>query len=164
MSSLNPDSIRKFAELIAWQRTHNPPATVEYAGSTYQVESRALDLDLDLEPTFHYPALTDRDLFTERTADALAKVRDVIMERGWIQGEMRTPDGVCLLGGIDAAAFGDRQHRAVQAVLERYLGSLIGLPHGINIPKWNDSDGRTFNEVITVLDGCIAWVKEKING
>lgn len=103
----------------------------------------------------------DKDRFSEQTVDDLTTLRDTLFERGWIQHEMRTDQGVCLLGGIGELPYHERQG-TIRLVLDQYLTEMDGEYH--TIPSWNDATGRTFGQVIEMLDGCIAWVKEKING
>jgi hypothetical protein len=105
----------------------------------------------------------EREMFTEQTVDELGRIRDTIIERGWIQGNARTADGVCLLGGIgETVGWHTRRQAVLAALLETYLGHLVGLGR-IDIPAWNDSPVRTVGEVIKVLDDCIVWVKGKID-
>jgi hypothetical protein len=150
------DQVRQFADLIVSQQDHGKLSGYRVRLTTGQVWGGVELHDM--------PTPTYREMFTERTVDDLGKVRDTILERGWIQGNAMTVDGVCLLGGIgETVGWRTRRNAILATVLEIYLGRLVGLGR-IGIHTWNDSPVRTFGEVITVLDDCIAWVKEKING
>ena len=108
------------------------------------------------------------------TSEVLNRAADVIEERGWTQGGDSNdqpwdgPNGVCLEGGIAAAAGLDRRFGgfpdlyngcpAYEAVVS-HLG-LNPMPKRGGAPimdavwQWNDKPGRTASEVIEVLRAC----------
>src|SRR5712664_469512 len=77
-----------------------------------------------------------------QTTQALIDGRRRI-EAGWIQGGMRSRDGVCLVGSISSEP-------EAQRLLQLALGSDV-------IPAWwNDTPGRTKEDVLALYDRAIS--------
>ena len=89
-----------------------------------------------------------------KTSEVIREARNVLFERGWIQGALERIDGVCLRGAVMTAVRGsylylmDTDVCLVNAA-EDIIGTQTG---GWSIPTWNDMGSRTFDEVIEVLD------------
>lgn len=119
---------------------------------------------------------------TETTAptpqQVLLRAADIIGERGWTQGDYINEAGcVCAVGAIRAAA-------AEQAGLDNFLDVLDGdavLPVGLSdaarraellagahvddpfggLVGWNDAEGRTADEVVTILRAAAEGGEER---
>jgi hypothetical protein len=65
------------------------------------------------------------------------------IEEGWCQGAMRTREGVCAVGAISY------NPKAVE-VLYRAFGGRS------SIPRWNDTPGRSREDVLALYDRAIA--------
>lgn len=115
-----------------------------------------------------------------KESEILEKAADVINERGWTQGrEVDRTGAVCLRGALRMAAgatidlkwYGaDGVHpfmtgpehprpseytRAIERVMGLLEHEVINL-----MPAWNDEQGRTKDEVITVLQHAAKLAKE----
>lgn len=90
-----------------------------------------------------------------RTSEVLYKGADLIVERGWNQGDAPGPNGeVCL---VQAVADVTRNHvtvwfRAIDAVSDFLGWQTVQGP----IHKWNDAKGRTAAEVVEVMRATAA--------
>lgn len=69
---------------------------------------------------------------------------DLLIDKGWIQGQSRSPRGFCAMGAIQEVCNGDRS-AASQASAQ-----LAGVING-NIATWNDLKGRKMDEVVDKL-------------
>ena len=105
--------------------------------------------------------LTEAEVYSPETVAELHRIRDVIIEQGWAQGDLRTDRAVCLLGGMYLAVPQARREHAIRWVLTRYLTETH--PGFGSIPAYNDQPGRTVHDILAFLDGAATWVKEKIN-
>jgi len=75
-----------------------------------------------------------------------------LIEQGWIQGAVRTHDGVCLMGSL-AIATTPSVHTHARALLKQAI-----LANGYRfdcIAHFNDAPGRTQAEVLAVYDEAI---------
>ena len=73
-------------------------------------------------------------------------VAKYIREHGWCQGEYHATDGrVCLVGALDSCFSNDYTNGEYRAV-QRKLG--VAGP----LSEWNDQEGRTVEEVLTILE------------
>lgn len=106
------------------------------------------------------------------TVEELQKMKDVLMEKGWCQGALiHGGDGsVCLLGAHNIVVHGV----VVPAQLSSHLwyqgptaealqnelvkGDWLGYSA---VSQFNDWPGRTFNEVLGLIDSAILTEKEK---
>lgn len=91
--------------------------------------------------------------------EVLTKMKELLMEKGWCQGTLRNDQGnLCLLGTLDQVYLNNDlltpYNRAAEAI-RRQIESR-------SISNWNDAVGRTFNEVIDILDAAILAEKEKL--
>ena len=112
---------------------------------------------------------------TENRAQAASDLRagaEHIGRVGWIQGRLvdsRQDDDlnacpVCALGGLNCAIYGEPRGligptmtvEEYDALYERRcraadaLGEQIGVP-GWDVPDWNDTDGRSKDEVVSAM-------------
>jgi hypothetical protein len=111
------------------------------------------------------PAITDAEKFCEQTVAELARAKEILIERGWVQGMLMSPDGYCLLGSVDAAT-GSHSHRAqvVREVLEEFLRHDDKIRSSASgVAGWNDHPQRTQAEVLDALHRAALWVKGKIS-
>ena len=93
----------------------------------------------------------------------LERTKKILDEEGWIQGELRTNEGFCLVGAMDQAGtdlFGcdneDYLHNASHAMtmVTEHVRELEGDDFSC-VEYWNDTDGRKVEEVIDCLDSVI---------
>ncbi len=112
--------------------------------------------------------VTDAEVYCERTAQEVSRMREIIMERGWVQHTLFKEGRVCLLGAASVLAGdleydeGFRRRKAVTTALTRYLAQQGLLdPYTGSLPQWNDAKGRTVGEVLDMLEQAAIWVKEK---
>jgi len=88
-------------------------------------------------------------------ADVLDKAADVIVERGWCQGQFRNSAGqVCALAAVHTAA----RTTPFTWVADEALG-IIRKRVGMSVAYWNDAPERTADEVITALRECAASLR-----
>ncbi len=94
-------------------------------------------------------------------------MRDKLMTDGWCQESLYHNDKTCLVGAFvrvsgvrNARYFPHNSNDADRWEALDSLGELVGLPYNA-IATWNDSEDRTFNEVIDLLDLAILQEKEK---
>lgn len=99
-----------------------------------------------------------------QVAETLRKAKDLI-EQGWIQNRFEEPkykktffglltrlDGksYCMLGAINAVAFGSLRSRTEYFLREAVTYDIIG---------WNDTTGRTKEQVLAAFDKAIAFAE-----
>lgn len=85
-------------------------------------------------------------------ADIIREGRNQLFERGWTQGTMIGPDGtVCAIGACQLAdqAIG---LGAFQTWVDTRNTIEACTPDGVGTANWNDTPGRTFDEVIDLFD------------
>lgn len=91
----------------------------------------------------------------------LQRMKENLMERGWLQGALVNECGnVCLSGSMMTLPEYKDEIRETQAATEAVLA--INQQIVCSIPDWNDAPGRTFNDVIDLLDGLIISEKERL--
>lgn len=85
------------------------------------------------------------------------EVRAEIQVRGWIQGNYRTGRGVCLLGAIEDVSdqkgvLGLRGYltEAIANTIRARTASAADMAETV-IVRWNDTGGRTYEEVDALL-------------
>ena len=96
-----------------------------------------------------------------KTSEVFRKAGDVLRERGWCQGGLMNAEGkVCALGALGVAecrgALSGPSQEIYRNLSQQILdGRLIGA-------DWNDSPGRTVEEVYAVLDaGYVLALQEE---
>jgi hypothetical protein len=128
-------------------------------------------ITFEIEPLGHLP-VTEAEVFSERTVADLEATKAVLIEHGWTQGALWSRSGRCVLGAMSSVSSRAEQHdiraehdrqMCLHGAFQRYLFEVMRVPAGVGIAGWNDANGRTFEEVMTALDGAIIYVKEKIN-
>lgn len=89
------------------------------------------------------------------TSEVIAKAREAIETKGWIQGDERNYQGVCLVGAL---VDGADQLLTIQANLAymaacQYVAAVIDGEEywGVSIPNWNDAPHRTKTDVLDCL-------------
>lgn len=125
-------------------------------------------------PTYSLtPPPADKEISCEDVAAALDAAREAIEQRGWVQGALSSPDGVCALGALHAGRLRWsesvefqrylEQEYATRAALQRYLeqaGRLVN-PQLNSIAAWNDDPARTREDVLLAFKQAAAWVRER---
>lgn len=95
------------------------------------------------------------------TVDILLGAKEALLTRGWYQGGMRGKNGeVCLLGATKVAAKSVSYDSGARAALLGTLGISVAPAAPGGIGTWNDVPGRTFNEVIDLIDSTLVRLKE----
>ena len=75
-----------------------------------------------------------------------------LVERGWCQGTYRDTDGrVCLVGALNEAS-----GRPCTYLDEAWNAVCLEIPQGPS--DWNDTPGRTAEEVATALRNAKRWL------
>lgn len=81
-----------------------------------------------------------------RTRDVLRKAARLIEKYGLAKGRHGSKrEGFCAIGAVDAATPDGLGYSAAMTRLYRHLG------HGVGIAEWNDTPGRTKEEVLQAL-------------
>lgn len=95
--------------------------------------------------------------------EILQQMRNNLMEHGWCQGQIRDESGrVCLVGSLSSDHdlwwyISPEMHVAVFDSLYAVIGGRCD--EGPALGTWNDEEGRTFNEVLEVLDAAMLIAK-----
>lgn len=85
----------------------------------------------------------------------------------WIQNELASSEGVCVLGALREAAFG---HPVIITVDSHWLKRALAYNGAVDairavtkdaIPDWNDCVGRTEAEVVEVFNMAIAHIDRR---
>jgi hypothetical protein len=102
----------------------------------------------------------------------LRRAREILFEQGWYQGDLHGPDKEsCLIGAIERArrirlAEFDFEEAPVRKELEASLKPEVLAFFEDNeeglyaIAAWNDAPGRTFDEVIDLIDLTIKRLEQ----
>ncbi|SRR6266542_2311878 len=98
------------------------------------------------------------------TTEALQEAKALLMEKGWVQGrEVDERGRHCTYGAI-REVIGRVLHEDINAAvgyIARAASSRnIGCCPACAIAPWNDTPGRTFNEVMKAFDAAIILSKE----
>lgn len=94
---------------------------------------------------------------SEENKKIYTRAADIIRERGWVQGQYSTEDGVCLVGALTEAEIELHIHTMsavlnIAAILIHKEGSDEGFDTTTkSITGWNDVDHRIEDEVIGLL-------------
>ena len=89
----------------------------------------------------------DKPVELNETGKVLLRARDILLERGWVQGVSGAPGGPRCVGGAMSEA-SDSGH-AVET-FTRFVTS-VGIRLG-GVAPWNDAPGRTREEVVLALE------------
>lgn len=118
---------------------------------------------------------------TEEKIAVYQRAKEILMEDGWTQGVYESATGRrCLVGAVFTAAgwkghveigaaactpaWGEWMCPVQDAILATESGQEFDKRFGISAVGWNDTFGRTADEVIDVLDATIIKVKEEARG
>ena len=100
--------------------------------------------------------------------ETLQRAREIIDEQGWAQGTYRNHRGYCVLGALAQASW---QQTALMipakdlvwdTIQEQYPRDPTKIRVYVGIAGWNDSPGRTKDEVLAVLDKTILKLEEAV--
>jgi hypothetical protein len=83
----------------------------------------------------------------------LLEAAEILETRGWIQGEMCTDEGFCTLGAINRAGYDVGNTAPITTAILAVIAK-IGAPPTMGpraIARWNDTYGRTKEEVVHTL-------------
>lgn len=99
--------------------------------------------------------------------ETLTRIKEVLMERGWYQGDYLDHDtgSVCILGAHNYVVFNDEETEDYPANMGDAFHALHDAVNKLNypdIPDFNDRDERTFNDVIGLIDSTIISEKERL--
>lgn len=97
--------------------------------------------------------------------EVFRKAKEVLLSRGWVQGRFRSPGGVCLSFALCAATVdcsgkaalgrpGSSQYLTQSNTIRAMRRAQLRTGGGV--PRWNDAQCRTFEEVIGLLDELAA--------
>lgn len=92
-----------------------------------------------------------------KPSEVIREARNQLFERGWHQGGYEGPDGsVCMAGAVNAALTGRprllaSESNATFALIDAVRAPLEAASDG-HVPHFNDTEGRTFDEVIEAFD------------
>ena len=98
----------------------------------------------------------------KKALEVLEHMKENLFERGWCQGQLELETGEVCLSGALATLTNYEEYYALFA-LSTALDSIHKAIGGASIPGWNDEPGRTFNEVIEVIDKAAIIIKEGNN-
>lgn len=82
--------------------------------------------------------------------DTLVEAKNQILTHGWIQRDLESAEGYCIMGAIDAASFDDIESFLSATSLVKSL--LRDRGHVNAVSSWNDAPHRTEQEVLNLLD------------
>ena len=83
-----------------------------------------------------------------QVAAVLNRAADILERDGWIQGAMYNRNGCrCALGALNSAS--TELDCGSEPVWDACF--LLSADLGYDLPSWNDEDGRTVDEVTTLL-------------
>ena len=97
---------------------------------------------------------------TERSAALLAFAADRV-ERGWCQGMYMSPDlkKTCMVGAIlDEQMKRPPEPKSLRTEYERMVYAVRRETGAYHLTEWNDTPGRTVEEVATALRAAIRWL------
>lgn len=102
-----------------------------------------------------YPSISEPDKLS--TNEILCKAGELIEKVGWNQGalsNLRTGT-VCMLGAINATLSGNPLTGVpflhIKEAVVNELYNRLGMAYGHSLAEWNDTPGRTREQVIGVL-------------
>lgn len=90
----------------------------------------------------------------QEIADLLEQAADLLETEGWCQMTLRNPEGArCAVGALHKISGNTRLKRAAQEWLAMRLNifALANMYVGAQLVLWNDSPGRTIDEVIDLF-------------
>lgn len=78
-------------------------------------------------------------------------IADYLEEHGWVQGHFEDfGGGACCISGAGRKIFGDDVY---YGNIYPRVRQLLSMGVHMSVSEWNDAEGRTYEEVITVLRG-----------
>lgn len=103
------------------------------------------------------------------TVAVLTMAREVLVTNGWCQGQYQSAAGeVCALGALSHAAWildphhgsGDHEEETIGAIYALDAALPADFPHKGMIARYNDTEGRTLQEILDLFDRAIEGVKQ----
>ena len=98
-------------------------------------------------------------------ADVFGRSREIILERGWGQGDFVDHDtgAVCAVGAINVALYGNPHGHpshipGVRMFANGFVWSRYNLP---NLADWNDACGRVKIQVLDLFSAMEAFAREE---
>lgn len=93
------------------------------------------------------------------TVDILLGAKEALLRDGWQQGSIYSMEGrrTCLIGACRRAYSGNVMNGEVDAPV---ASALLSATDATAVTLWNDEPGRTFNEVIDLIDSTLVRLKE----
>jgi hypothetical protein len=97
-----------------------------------------------------------------KTSEVLAAGRERLERNGWIQGNLSTRQGYCMIGALPPRPFAAAR-ALVDKIVEMWPDAY---PNGIScsvfnqVAEFNDEPGRTKEEVLAVFDKAILSAQE----
>lgn len=85
-----------------------------------------------------------------KASEVIREAKNLLFERGWCQGDLMGPDGLCTRGALGVAATGSAYASNFASVEAEFFIKTVVYP--VTVPGWNDAPGSTFGEVIDALD------------
>jgi hypothetical protein len=95
------------------------------------------------------------------TKELLVNAKNVLLEKGWVQGEYGTKDGYCAVGAVDAVVeellrndevTDDEAYSLYQSGENALRATLVETDRIANIVFWNDARHRTQQDVLDLFD------------
>lgn len=93
-----------------------------------------------------------RPPFTEQTRENARKAAELIRKDGWIQDKRRTKDGLCAKEAMEAVCFVEHPELGRMTVGLAGLSEAFFLVSGAYPIPFNDTEGRTKEEVLAIFD------------
>jgi len=86
--------------------------------------------------------------------ELLARAADLLEREGWCQGVLRTREGHhCMLGALEEVGLG-----CAEVLFDQVIPAITAELGGENLVRYNDTFGRTAEEVITTLRNAKRWL------
>jgi len=156
LPSLLPDFAGDFAKKVHSYVNALPPVTVP-AGEFLYTPAEPMEIGIHFELT------------REQTLDVLQQAKELLIEQSWAKGQFSVVDPeskkitYCTLGAIGKVLTDKYGLQAMSAVVysdpAKILMRILEIQ---DVASWNDTPGRTFNDVMDAFDAAILAAKEEI--
>ncbi len=81
----------------------------------------------------------------------LAKAKQLLVEKGWIKGDLHTSEGYCMLGAVNAATPDKHERQCAKSVLYAVIPDKFS-----SIDDYNDAESRSKGQVLAKFDKAIS--------